>query len=189
MIKNQTNTKKIEVSGDTNSDFANNVCGLKVIVKGNIGNNSAHSVQSSKFTVFDSCGEGFGVNAKSSEFYIFKNCGKDSFVKLTSNSKVIVGGVIGANSGAFANGIFIILNLNNEDILIDNDTFKDAKGLIIYFRGDKDKIKIVNKKLLLEKIGEDDEDIYLPLISEFARLFDFSLSEIKSKPFSKVVIK
>lgn len=180
---------KIEIIGDVGSDFANNVKGLKIIINGNIGDNSGCGVENTKFTVFGSCSSNFGNDAKSSEFYILESCGKNSFCDLKNNSKVVIGNQANNDFAASNNGgTIVILNLSGGSIFIEDDWFKDFKGGNIYFRADKNKIKIPQNKFLIKEIDDNDEDIYLPLISEFARLFNYSLSEIKSKPFCKVVI-
>ncbi|OGI20132.1 MAG: hypothetical protein A3B68_00880 [Candidatus Melainabacteria bacterium RIFCSPHIGHO2_02_FULL_34_12] len=54
----------------------------------------------------------------------------------------------------------------------------------IYLRGG---IKNLNNKFNLVETNDTDEDVYLPLISEFSRLFKVSLSEIKSKQFYRLI--
>lgn len=167
--------------------FANGICGVKVLINGSISDESASCAKDCKFTVFGSCGNSFGKNVQTSEFYIFDNCGKDSFCNLNSLSKVVVGGVIGGGFASNAKGgIVIILNLKGGSFFIDDSYFKEGKSDFIYVRGD---CKSTANKFLVEKTDENDEDVYLPLISEFARLFDCALSEIKSKPFNRVSIK
>ena len=178
---------KIEIIGDVDSLFANSIDGAKIIVNGNIGDNSAGGVKSGKFTLFGSSGNYFGNNVDSGEFYILENCGRNSFSKLTNLSKVVIGGYPGINFGESSKGgRIIILNLKGGNFFIDNETkfFENSRIDSIYVRGN---IKINNNKFLIENIIEEDEDIYLPLISEFARLFSYSLSEIKSKPFYRIV--
>lgn len=180
---------KIEVIGDVDSEFANDIDGPKIIVNGNIGDNSGCRLKNGKFTVFGSCGKCFGNDVKSGEFYIFENCGNNSFSNLDSSSKAVLGG---QNSGCFAadnSGIIVLLNLKGGSIFLEEDFLRNESSGIVYIRGEKEKIKKENYKLLIENTIEEDEDLYLPLISEFARLFNYSLSEIKSKPFNQVFLK
>ncbi|MBI3590383.1 MAG: hypothetical protein HY094_03260 [Candidatus Melainabacteria bacterium] len=181
---------KIEIIGDVSSDFGNNINGPKIVVNGDINNNSACNVKSGKFTVYGSCINCFGNDAKAGEFYILENCGKNSFLNLGSSSKVVIGGFV--NSGfAFDNngGTIIVLNLKGGNIYIEDDWFKDYKSGHIYFRGEKEKINAASHRFLIENVTAADEDIYLPLISEFARLFNYSLDEIKSKPFNRILMR
>ena len=181
---------KIEILGDADSGFANKITEIKIIVNGSVGNDSACYIKSSKLTVFGSCGKRFGNNAQESEFYVFENCGSDSFSGLSDTSKVIIGGVVGNTFGACnQGGIILILNLKGGSLYLEDDFLRDIKAGIIYIRGDKDKIKILNNRFSLGEVKDNDDDVYLPLISEFARLFNYSLSEIKSKPFYKAIPK
>lgn len=180
---------KIEVIGDAFSNFANNIDGPRIIVNGNVGNNSCLNIKSGKITVFGSCGNYFGSNSNNSEFYIFENCARNCFSGLTSGSKLVIGGQYDIN---FANklngGTIMVLNLKGGTTFID-----ETKGFLsgfksgsVYLRG---KVVLSSKcksELNLVGVGDGEEDIYLPLISEFARLFNYSLSEIKSKSFYKV---
>lgn len=189
LLRNIKESIKIEIIGNVNNEFANNIHGLKVIVNGNIGDNSAWNTRSSKFAVFGSCGNNFASSAELSEFYIFENCGENSFHNLSNSSKVIIGGQ--ASKGLACNnngGIVVVLNLQGGSIFIDDNLrwFEYNSGGYIYLRGD---FKMSRGGFTLEKTTEQDEDIYLPLISEFARQFNYSLSEIKSKQFYKVVVR
>lgn len=174
---------KIEIIGDVGSEFANNINGPKIIVNGNIDSNSAQNLREGKLTVFGSCGDMFGTNACSGEFYILENCGKNSFLDLSEDSKVVIGGIAGSdfleNKGS---GRAVILNLQGGNIFLAENWIQETVKTIIYLRGDKNKIKIMIKNISLADSSDADEDIYLPLISEFARLFNYSLSKIKSKP-------
>ena len=179
---------KIEILGDVGASFANGISGIKVIVNGNSSDDSACSVKNSKLTIFGSCASNFGGSSKTSEFYILEGCGKRSFFNLT-DSKVILGGL---PSGEFASsnngGTIVVLNLPGGNIFVENDWFVKYSGGHIYLRGEKGKIKIAGDRFSLVEASCSDEDIYLPLISEFARLFNYSLNEIKSKPFCKIGI-
>lgn len=178
---------KIEIIGDVGSEFANNINGPKIIVNGNIGNNSAQNIKKGKLTVFGSCGDMFGTNACSSEFYILENCGKNSFLDLSEDSKVVIGGIAG--NGFLENkscGRAVILNLQGGNIFIKDDWVGNTDSGSIYLRGEKEKIKITGNQILIKNTTIEDDDIYLPMISEFARLFKFSLSEIKSKQFYRI---
>lgn len=187
LLESISGNLKIEIIGDVGASFANGISEIKVVVNGNSGDDSACSVKNSKFTVFGSCANNFGGDAKSSEFYILEGCGKRSFFNLT-NSKVILGGL---PSGEFASsnngGTIIILNLSGGNIFIEDDWFVKYSGGHIYLRGAKGEIKIASDRFSLVETSCSDEDIYLPLISEFARLFNYSLSEIKSKHFYRIV--
>lgn len=183
---------KIEIIGDVGSNFINNINGPKIIINGSVGDDSACNVQNTKITVFGSCGNNFACGAKNSEFYVFENCGKDSFFNLTA-SKLIVGGLLGV--GSLSRGtswcaptIVVMLNLKGGNVFIDIDEewVKNVKDIIFYLRGEH---KATTNKYLIKKTNEDDEDIYLPLISEFARQFNYSLSEIRSKQFCRVNLK
>ena len=180
---------KIEVFGNTGPFFANSINGPKITVNGDIANNSANDIKQGKITVFGSCGDNFGNNALSGEFYIFDNCGGNCFSNLTDSSNIVIGGQAGKNLGACINGSkIIILNLKGGTVFLDEGLkwFEGSKSNSIFIRGD---INIKTSSFLLSKANEQDEDSYLPLISEFARLFKYSLSMIKSKPFYKVVLK
>lgn len=180
---------KLEIIGDVGSYFANEIDGLKIIVNGNIGDNSACNIKNSKITVFGSCGGNFGSNSQSGEFYVLENCGQESFLRLNNKCKVVIGG---QPSAVFAaeniDGTIVVLNLKGGNIFLDDSLrwLEGSKSGFIYIRGE---CKINAKRFLLEKTNEKDEDLYLPLISEFARLFKCSLSEIKSKPFYRINFK
>ena len=180
---------KIEVIGNVGNRFSNNVNGLKILVNGNIGDDSAVSAVNSKFIVIGEVGINFARGAKSSEFYIFENCGKSCFCGMDVSSKVVIGGQAGNDFAHNINGgSIVILNLKGGNIFIDDNVnwLQNAKDSFLYIRGD---CKISSSRFLIEKAGDNDEDIYLPLISEFARLFKYSLSEIKSKPFYRIILK
>lgn len=187
LLESLSGSLKIEIIGNAGAGFACGISGIKVIVNGNIDDDSACSVKNGKFTVFGSCANNFGGDAKSSEFYILEGCGRRSFFNLT-NSKIILGGL---PSGEFASsnngGTIIILNLSGGNIFVEDDWFIKYIGGYIYLRGEKEKIKIASDRFSLVETSCSDEDIYLPLISEFARLFNYSLSEIKSKPFYRII--
>lgn len=180
---------KIEIIGDVGNNFASDINGLKIVVNGNIGDKSAQNVEDVKFTVFGSCSNSFGNNIKSSEFYILENCTKDTFFNLGSDSKVIIGGQPSSGfARGFNGGIIIILNLKGGSIFIDDDWFRNFMDGNIYIRGEKNKIKIINSRFAIHETGDADLDFYLPVISEFARLFSISLSEIRSLPFYKLKV-
>ncbi len=178
---------KIEICGDVSNNFANSVNGLKIIVNGNVGENSANSAENSKFTVFGSSSAFFGNDSKASEFYILENCAKSSFCNLDANSRAVIGGqAISGFASDNNGGTVLLLNLKGGNVFIDDDWFKDFKSGLIYIRSDKDKIKAARSDIKIVSTAQDDEDIYLPLISEFARLFNYSLNEIKSLPFYRL---
>lgn len=179
---------KIEIIGDVGSEFANNINGPKIIVNGNIGNNSAQNIKGGKLTVFGSCGSYFACNAESSEFYILENCSKNSFFNIKNNSKVIVGGQITPPFGKNSDSTFVILNLSGGAHFIDDEWNESIGNNKIFLRGNKEKIRTTSKKIKLIEANNNDEDVYLPLISEYARLFNYSLDEIKSIPFYKIEI-
>lgn len=179
-IKGSTSAEKVEIIGEVGDNFANDVTNLKIIVNGNVGDNSVSNVKSVKCTIFGSCGDNFGIEVVDSEFHILGNCTKNSFFNMDNLSKVTVGGLLGSGFGS--GGVVVCLNLKGGNLFLDDNYLNDAKGHI-YIRGN---IKLASNKLLIEDITEKDEDIYLPLISEFARLFNYSLGEIKSKPFHRL---
>jgi glutamate synthase domain-containing protein 3 len=168
---------KTEIIGDTGPSFLHGVNDLKVIVKGSVGNDSACNVKNSKFTIFGSCGNNFGNNAVNSEFYIFGDCRENAFSK-AKKSKIVIGGQIQGDFLFNDDVIAVILNLKGESY----NLIPGTKPGIIYLRGEKEKFKNVS----LKPVAESDEDVYLPLISEFARQFNYSLSEIKSLPFYRM---
>ena len=178
---------KIEILGDVSENFANFTCGLKIIVNGSIGENSACGIKSGKITVFGSCEGSFGNNAESSEFYVLENCSKDSFSNLTKKSKIVLGGLINGGFSKNKNDcILIILNLQGGNWFLENGLLENIANSCVYIRGEKEKIKLQASDFILLETSYEDEDVYLPLISEFARQFNCSLSKIKSKPFYKV---
>ena len=180
---------KLEILGNVSSGFANWINGPKITVVGDVGSNSACNVYNGKFTVFGNCDNNFGNNVKEGEFYIFRSCGKNSFSNLTSASKVVVGGQV--SNGFAANsygGAVAILNLGGGSVFIEDDWFRDSQNIFVYIRSSKEQIK-ASERFVVEETNNSDEDVYLPLISEFARLFSFSLSEIKSEKFYKVSLK
>lgn len=180
---------KIEIVGDVGSNFASNINGLKIVVNGNIGDKSAQNVEGVKFTIFGSCLNSFGNNIKSCDFYILENCTKDSFSNLSSGAKVIIGGQPSSGFACgFNGGIIVILNLKGGSIFIDDDWFKNFMDGNIYIRGEKNKVKITSSRFTVHETGDADLDVYLPLISEFARLFSISLSEIRSLPFYRLKV-
>ena len=180
---------KIEIIGNPCSYFADELDGPKVIVNGDISNYSACNMIGGKITVFGSCGNDFAGDVKSGEFYILENCGSNSFSNLNENCKVVIGGCPG-NIFARGNkgGVIVVLNLKGGKMFIDDNSrwLERAKNVSVFLRGD---CKSLTDKILLENTKDSDEDIYLPLISEFARLFKYSLSEIKSKPFYRINLK
>lgn len=180
---------KIEIIGNPCSYFADELDGPKVIVNGDISNYSACNMIGGKITVFGSCGNDFAGDVKSGEFYILENCGSNSFSNLNENCKVVIGGCPG-NIFACGNkgGVIVVLNLKGGKMFIDDNSrwLERAKNVSVFLRGD---CKSLTDKILLENTKDSDEDIYLPLISEFARLFKYSLSEIKSKPFYRINLK
>lgn len=176
---------KIELLEGASDRFAHQVAGVKLIVNGHIGDGSANNSKFSKYTVFGSCGENFGLGSVDSEFYIFGNCGVNAFSSNVSRIKAVIGGKPGPS---FARGMIdstlVILNLKGGKLFIDDDWLEKSKNVSVYLRGNP---QVSNKFFKLTEVSEDDEDIYLPLISEFARLLKCSLSEIKSIPFFKVL--
>ena len=178
---------KLEIIGDTALNFACGVNGIKLVVNGNVGDFSANDAINAKFTVYGTCGSQFGNNSKKSEFYILEGCSKNSFHNVSDSSKVVIGGLPGNNFACGNQGAtFVILNIKGGNIFVDDTWFRQFTHGCIYLRGIKNKIKITTEKYFLSDTDENDEDIYLPLISEYARLFKFSLSELKSKPFFRL---
>ena len=174
---------KIEILSSVGDEFACNLNGPRVIVIGNLGNYSLSEIKQGKVVVFGNSGNHFGIYSKSCQLYVYENCGTDSFSGLDQSSFCVAGGLIGNNCGNDG-GTIVVLNLKGGTFFLENSFFSpDFKG-VIYFRGN---IKSANTGINLEKTTERDEDILLPLISEFSRLFKFSLSEIKSKDFFKVI--
>ncbi len=181
---------KVEILGDVGSDFANGVNGLKIIVNGNIESDSVTSIQKTKVVVFGNCSNNFGNDIKSSEIYLLDGCGVNSFLQLSKDSKVVIGGQIGSNFASMgSDGTIILLNLSGGNLFVDESWFKNSTQGLVYIRGQKDKIKLTGGGFSLRDTDASDEDLYLPLISEFSRLFGKSLSEIKSHPFNKVIFK
>ncbi len=175
---------KIEILGNVGDNFANKIEHLKVVVNGNVGNTSITDIKNSKLVIFGSCGSYCGHNIKSSEVYLLEGCGSNCFFKGLAGSKIIIGGQFGANFAPDCNdAIVIILNLKGGSIFIDDNWMKNYKNGFVYLRGN---VKSAGERFLIENINDSDEDIFLPLISEFARLFSISMSEIKSKQFYKV---
>lgn len=189
LLKGLKGDIKIEIIGNVDSYFADELDGPKVIVNGDVGDYSVCNMLNGKITVFGSCGNDFAGDVKSGEFYILENCSFNSFSNLSEGCKVVIGGTPG-NIFACGNkgGIIIILNLKGGKMFVDDNSrwLERAKNESVFLRGD---CKILTDKFSLEKANDKDEDIYLPLISEFARLFKYSLSEIKSKPFYRIDLK
>lgn len=182
---------KIEIFGNVSSDFANNISGLKVIVNGNVGENSANNIEDSKIVIFGSCSNNFANGVKSGEIYILDACGANSLIRLSGDSKAVVGGPIGNGFAASNEGGTVVgLNLKGGNLFVEEHWFKDFRSGFVYLRGEENKVKLLNNNWVLESANyNNDEDIYLPLISEFSRLFNISLSEIKSKPFNRITFK
>lgn len=176
---------KIDLLNDVGDFFGNFLLKTKVVLNGSVGNNSCGGIKSSKITLNGSCESFFGSGSQESEFHIYENCGKDSFHNI-KNSKVVIGGLPGSNFGKnIENSKIIILNLKGGNIFLDETKwFENLKNCSVFIRGN---IKSSSDKYKIEKVNENDEDTFLPLISEFSRLFGYSLSEIKSKEFYKVV--
>lgn len=188
LLEGLRNGNRIEIIGDVDSFFANSLEGTKIIVNGNVGDVSCGDVVGGKFAIWGSTGKSFGNKIGLSEFYIFRNCASDSFNHLSVTSKVVVGGLVGKNFACNAGGgTIIILNLKGGRIIIDDtmNWFTKSKNVNVYLRGD---VVIDDKRFSAKDASDCDEDIYLPLISEFARLFQFSLDKIKSKKFNKLNI-
>lgn len=180
---------KIEIVGNAGTEFANEISGPRIVVDGDVGENSAFGVINGKFTVFGSCSRNFANEVQSGEFYILENIAENSFYRLQKSCKVVIGGQPGNNfANLISGGVVIVLNLKGGNIFID-DWFKNCTSGIIYLRGIKENIVASSKKFYVSATNENDEDIYLPLISEFARQFSYSLSEIKSVPFYKLRIR
>lgn len=177
---------KIDLINDVGDFFGNFLLKAKVVLNGSAGSNSCGGIKSSKITLNGSCGSFFGAGSQESEFYIYENCEKNSFHGI-KNSKVVIGGLPGNNLGKnIENSKVVILNLKGGTIFLDetNQWFENLRSCSVFIRGN---IKSSSDKYKIEKVNENDEDTLLPLISEFSRLFGYSLSEIKSKEFYKVV--
>lgn len=186
LLSSLTGNIKIEVFDDTGDEFANSINNLKIIVYGNIGKNSAQGILKSKVTVFGSCKEDFARNANLSEFYILKNCKGNSFLNL-KNSKVVIGESLDGNiASGSQDSILLILNLDKRMFNVSRDWFKDLNNGHFFIRGDETQECFKKYDFLFNETCETDEDVILPLISEFARLFKYSLGEIKSKPFYRI---
>jgi|GEM_PF-2528958 len=176
---------RIEIIGNAGVNFASNIDGPKIVVNGDIGDNSAYGVNNGKFTVYGSCANCFGHNIKSGEFYILENCRQGSFFNLSGAAKVVLGGLpAGGFVKGLNGGIIVVLNLKGGKAFIDETWLNEFNDGIVYVRG---MITNLNSNISLEEASEIDEDVYLPLISEFARLFNMSLSEIKSAKFYKLI--
>ena len=185
-IKGKT---KIEIIGDAGPIFANDIKDLKVIVNGNIVSDSMCNVKDAKFTVFGSLGNNIAYNIENTEYYVSNNCGKNCFNNIKGSSKIVIGGMFGTNFATSNDGgVIVVLNLNGGTFFIDDSIqfLEKFKKGSIYIRGN---FKVATDKFIQHNITNDDEDIYLPLISEFARLFKFSLNEITSKGFHRLELK
>lgn len=186
LLENINGDIKIDLINDTGDFFANLLLKTKLTANGSIGNNSCGGVKSSKIILNGSCGNVFGCGSSESEFHIFENCGKDSFQNI-KDSKVVIGGLPGTSfCKNIENSKIIILNLKGGNIFLDETSkwFENLKNSTIFIRGN---IKSSLNNLKIEKVSLEDEDSYLMLISEFSRLFNYSLSEIKSKDFYKIL--
>lgn len=180
---------KIELVGSVGNSFANFVNDAKIILNGDLGNKSFLGVKNVKSVIYGSCGDSFANGAEKSEFYIYVNCGTDSFNSVKNGCKVVVGGQVGKNFGLkTTDSTFVILNLKGGSTFIgDDENWLDmAESSNIYVRGD---CKLTTSKLSIEETNEKDEDIFLPLISEYSRLFVCSLSKIKSEKFYKISLR
>ena len=180
-------TKKIiEVIGNPGSYFANSLVGVKVIVDGNVGEYSCGDAVGSKFSIWGSSGSSFGCSAGLTDFYVRLMVRDDSFFNLSPSVKVAVGEFVGKNFARNASGgNVVMLNIKDKELIIDDDInwLEDAANVTLYLRG---QVTLQTNRFFLRETNEEDEDVYLPLISEFVRLFNLSLSGVKSKPFYKL---
>lgn len=174
---------KVEVLSSVGDEFACALNGPRVIVTGDVGDYSASCIEQGKVVVFGSCGNYFAAKSKSCQLYVYENCGIASFNEFDKSSSCVVGGLIGNDCGNNG-GTIINLNLKGGTFYLEDNFFAPPFKGVIYFRGS---IKPASTGMNLEKTTKEDEDVLLPLISEFSRLFKFSLSEIKSKEFHKVI--
>lgn len=180
---------KIEIVGDVSDHFANEIYGPKIIVNGNVGENSASRIINGKLTIFGSSLKNFASEVRKGEFYVLGNCGEKSFFRLQKSCNVVIGGQPGSDfARLLSGGVVIILNLKDGNMFID-EWFKGYTSGTIYLRGKRENIITRDDRFSILQVNEDDEDIFLPLISEFARQFSFSLSEIKSVPFCRLGVR
>lgn len=188
-IKGESSKVQLEILGNAGGKFANLVENAKVIMNGDIDEDALTGMKSSKVVVYGFCKRGFANGASESEAYIFKNCGADSFNKLTNNCKVILGGQVDKNfANSCSGGVITVLNLKGGTTFIgeEDNWLSGTKDTSVYLRG---KIKCTTDNIEVLDTTDEDEDKYLPLASEYSRLFGVSLDLIKEERFYRVVSK
>lgn len=153
----------IEVNGNAQDAVGDTMNGGVIIVRGNAGDALGYAMRGGKIYVRGNAGYRTGIHMKQYQ---------------DKKPAVVVGGKVGSFLGEYlAGGLILVLGIGEEDVPVGNFTGTGMHGGRIYIRTDKE-LTGLPAQVTAEIASDEDMREILPLISEFADLFQLDAGQL-----------
>ncbi len=184
---------RMEINGTPGNDLAAFASGVEITVHGNVQDGVANTLNDGRLIVHGHAGDILGYGMRGGQVYIKGKVGYRVGIHMKGYREqepvIIIGGTAGDFLGEYmAGGKIILLGLNRirDEALVGNHLAVGMHGGVIYLRGEVEPNKL-GREVRPEKLGQDDWDDLERLLADYCREFDFSLKEIISADFWKLI--
>lgn len=163
---------QVTLYGNGQEGVGNTMSGGRIVVHGRVGDVAGYGMRGGELYIRDHAGYRLGIHMKAYQEY---------------HPMIIIGGYAGSFCGEYmAGGDIIVLGLTaGEQALVGRHCGTGMYAGNIYLRGDFPEQHLASN-LKREKLTIDDMSPIMNKLEEFSRLFNVSLDEILSKPFTRL---
>jgi glutamate synthase domain-containing protein 3 len=183
---------RIKIEGVPGNDLAAFMDGPTIVVDSNAQDAVANTMNAGKVVIHGSAGDVLGYGMRGGRLFVRGSVGYRVGIHMKSFKKhipvIIIGGTARDFLGEYqAGGIIILLGMERDGRpLAGNYIGTGMHGGIIYIRGEVDPFQL-GKEVSISSVDEKDEERLKDCLVEYCRDFDFSLDEIMSKKFIKLL--
>lgn len=183
---------EIKVYGIPGNDMGAFMNGPKITVYGNAQDGCGNTMNSGEIIVHGNAGDIIGLSARGGKIFVRGNVGYRAGIHMKEYQGkmpiLIIGGTAQDFIGEYmAGGILILLGLNLKEGERHQANFigTGMHGGVIYIRGSIEDYQI-GKEVGITEPNDTDYDNLIKHLSEFATNFDFKISNLLNKGFTKL---
>ncbi len=183
----------IRINGVPGNDLGAFMNGPCVIVNGNAQDGVANTMNAGTIVVGGNAGDVLGYGMRGGKVLISGNAGYRAGIHMKQYQDMVPLLVVGGRAGRFfgeymAGGIAVILGLNcaPDEPVAGDYLGTGMHGGVIYLRGPVDEHRIGAEPRVFET-DDGDWELLNPIIDEFCRRFGYDQSQIKDRPFVKLL--
>jgi len=181
----------ITIYGTPGNDLAAFMDGPTLIVRGNAQDAVGNTMNSGKVVIHGEAGDIAGYGMRGGKIFIKSNVGYRAGIHMKSYENKIPIVVAGGHAGDFfgeymAGGVLVLLGLDiGDEPIVGDYCATGIHGGVIYIRGDVDKHRI-GKEAGVEEPTSEDMCLLVDILKEFCCEFEYDLTRIMSKKFTKL---